>query len=150
MVESVLKVLLKPELLQQKKVRLVKTDKTELYSEEFALKLSPLDDELNQSANQDNSQSILLFDDKVTLCPHSVLNTPLLVYQYIPTIMFRKQLVKAIVNKIAKKFAVAKIEKTILPAINRKASRVFEDLVGRWTKKDEQLENPFFMEFEMQ
>lgn len=92
MLETVLKVLLKAESLQQKKTRFQKLGKQSIYQEEFALKLSPLEDELNQSTNQDNnnSQSILMFEDKVTLCPHVLNGTPLLVYQYIPTIMFRK------------------------------------------------------------
>ncbi len=49
--ETVLKVLLKAESLQQKKVRFQKLAKQSIYQEEFALKLSPLEDELNQSTN---------------------------------------------------------------------------------------------------
>ncbi len=91
-----------------------------------------------------------MFDDKVTLCPHVLNGTPLLVYQYIPTIMFRKQLIKTIVNKIAKKFAVAKIEKTLVPLINRKSSQLYEEILSKHNKTDPQLEMPFFMDFELQ
>ena len=123
------------------------------YDVEYALKMSPQDDELNQSTqNQDNSQSILSFDDKVTLFPHVFQGTPLGVYQCVPTVLFRKQLIKTIVNKIAKKFAVPKIEKYVLPLMNKKSNRLFEDIMADKYVKDpqQQLENPFFMEIDMQ
>lgn len=67
--KSVLKVILKPEILS-KKVRLQTKSEEKAYETPFILKMSPDENELNQSVNQDQSQSFLNYDDKVTLFGH--------------------------------------------------------------------------------